>query len=115
MAYTELGLYYDQQCLNDFTNQEPEWMQYVTDHYQYLRDTASVHQIQPTDMNTYKYRLGDYLIDKGFDKHTEWIIMLINQINSPMEFINREQMLIPSNKILSEMRGQFDTYMANKN
>jgi len=110
--YSILGLYLEKYCLDNYTNQDPLWVKFITDHYQYLRNGATELFISPEDMHTYRYRLEDYLEDKKYDKKFSWIIMLINQISSNKSFTNLSKLLIPNTNVLHQLRAQYDTHRA---
>ena len=112
MAQSILSLFYSNYCLTKYSNDNPWWVNFVTDHYQLLRDEASIINIEPEDMETYRFRLADFLGEKNYDRHTTWVVLLINQLRSEKEFSNVSSLRIPNHTTLVKLRAQYDTYHA---
>lgn len=109
-----LTIYLRNMCVTDIDNSDIEWVQYVTDHYRELQASAVTVEVLPTDMELYRFRLSDWLSDRGYAKRLAWIVMLLNNIKSDREFVGFQQLRIPDSSQISQLRAQFNTFIAAK-
>lgn len=88
---------------------EPIYRQKLVPYLDYLRkhsETLKVPVLQ-ADARPFYYNLNGYLLSQGYDPLLHWIIMLMSDIESPMDFDERvKYILVPSISIISEIETQ---------
>ena len=109
-----LTIYLRNMCVTDIDNSDVEWVQFVTDHYRELQASATTVEVSLTDMELYRFRLSDWLSDRGYTKRLAWIVMLLNNIKSDQEFVGFQQLRIPDANYISQLRAQYNTFSAAK-
>lgn len=99
---------------SNFDTLDPEWVQFVRDHYFYLRKNSTEFTITPGDNQRFAYRLRSFVSEQGGQIDMDWIICLINQLPSTMEFINRTAIKIPSYNSIQRLRQLYVNVQAKK-
>lgn len=105
--------YYE--LITAFDNSDPNWVQFVRDHMTIIRTQHSGKMfIDAVTMNTFRYRLEDYLENNKIPQSFAWFILEINQLNSNMEFHDIEYLLMPDYGYLSKLYELYNSTEANK-
>lgn len=95
--------------LDQYANTDPEWVQYVHDHYTAIKARSGTVVFSMHDTSTMHYRLTDLLKTNNISSSITWIILLINQIGSENAFVDIEQLQIPDLTHLAQLRERFNT------
>jgi hypothetical protein len=82
--------------LDKLSNLDKDWVTFVTDHKNFVIENSNVMYMDDADRDRYKYKLDHYLNDKGCDKSIIWIAVLINDLASYEDFINKPIIYIPN-------------------
>lgn len=105
---------YEEQ-VDQYCSEDQNWVQFVRDHFHYLRNTAQEILLDVYRHNTMKYRLEDFLEDQlKMSKSTAWIVLMINQLNSNVDFRELNSILIPDMRVIDYLRTTYDTVVANQ-
>lgn len=90
--------------------EDPDWVQFVSDHKSWLIANSEVKQFTAYDLGRYKYRPREFAIDKaGYDLGAYWIILFVNDIRSPDEFNESiTQLRIPRSDIIIQLRKLYE-------
>lgn len=105
---------YEEQ-VDDYCSEDQNWVQFVRDHLLYLRSTAQEIQLDVYRHNTMRYRLEDFLEDQmKMMRSTAWIVLLINQMNSNVDFREMKSILIPDMRVIDWLRTTYDTVVSNQ-
>lgn len=91
----------------DLSNNDADWVEYIRDHYTTIVNTGGWIALDKFKHNTMKYRLEDFLQEEGMDTSIAWIILLINQLGSNINFINLTKLLLPDMKVIRRLREQY--------
>lgn len=97
----------------DLSNADEDWVHYVKDHYKLIVASGGWLSLDKFRHNTMKYRLEDFLKDESIDPSISWIILMINQLGSNVDFANLERLLIPDLKFIQHLREQYVSLRAN--
>lgn len=100
-----------------FSIQDQAWFQFVDDHKDVLRDTASMrdHQVISSEiMVQYQYDLEGYLRlpDVKSTPEIAWIVRLINGLKSNRDFVGVTELIVPS---ISFIETWYSKYQSSKN
>ena len=99
---------------NEFDSSNHEWRQYILDYRTDIINNSMLYEIDINDMNTYKYRLRDYLEKLKLNKSLDWIVLYINQLFVTERFVNLESILIPNSGFITQLKSQFITNKVNE-
>lgn len=106
-AYTEL--------ISNFDNSDPNWVQFLRDHFSIIKaEYTGKFFIDEITMNTYQYRMEDFLENNKIPQSFMWFILEINQMNSPMQFHDLDYLIMPSYDYLAKLHELFNSTEANK-
>lgn len=87
------------------------WVQFIQDHKNYLTSKSEVIVISKNIMNLYKYRPMDFLNYLKVQYDLCWIILYINNILDPMNFINKNFIYKPTTKTITDLKTKYNTYL----
>lgn len=96
-----------------FSNDNYEWVHFVKDHFNRLRQKAVFITMNPYKMHEVHYRLGDFLAEYNVPREVDWIVLMLNQLRSEKDFINLKWMFLPDMQDLQDLRETFDTVDAH--
>lgn len=100
--------------LGTYENADPAWEQFIRDHFTYLWEGAKIHKPTAAYMRPHEYNLKFYLKSISFDISAEWIVRLLNDITTDIDFINITEIRVPDMGIVKELYQTFKTNQANK-
>ena len=92
----------------DFGSEDKAWVRFIKDHKDYILNNSTVTALSVADMLHYKYSPALYLESKDIHKSATWIFMLINQFNSAIDFVDLDEVFLPANTILVELKGIYN-------
>ena len=98
-----------------YSNKDIDWVQYVSDHYQNLFDTAVSRAIEKAPHYWERYRLEDYLRDIGWDPNVAWIVLMLNQFGSRLDFQNLDHILLPDMGVVRTLWQGYQQYKSQVN
>ena len=101
------------QHYSKYSNDNYEWVHYIHDHYRRLMSRAVLVDIDPYRMNTYNYRLQDFLERCNVPKEADWLVLYINQLGSDKDFDQLRWLYLPDMADVELMRQEFDTQDAH--
>lgn len=99
----------------NYANDDLDWVRFVHDHYDVIFADCKVEPLEHHTHYWEKYRLVDYLREKGYDPNIAWIVMMVNQMESEMDFHDMESILIPQMVTLRGVWRSFLQYRAHVN
>lgn len=89
------------------TELKEDWVRFVKDHIEEIKARATIIDISPSLMNVVRYNLSRFLREQRIDTRHDWIVYLINEFNSDVDFIHRAQVLVPSPDHLESLAGLY--------
>ena len=95
---------------SDLAKNEEGWVQFIKDHFAYIRDNSPSVTITLGAMHRYRYRPEDFMREFGYDPNLTWIMLLINEIKTRVDFEGLSEVKVPSLDLITTLRGQYDTY-----
>ena len=98
---------------SSYSSEDIEWVQFVRDHYYYLKKRCAKVELNPFRHNAQRYRLTDFCLENNLARGTEWIVLLVNQLGSEKDFSNLTVMLLPDMESIKELRMLFDSVQSN--
>lgn len=100
---------------NRYNASDPNWRQYVIDHRQLILNNSTDIPVDPNLMNTYTYRIRDFLTKINTDPAIDWIVLYINQLFTNENFVDVKKLFIPSVSFIDKLYMQYQTNITNKN
>lgn len=86
-----------------------KWVQFIEDRFIQIRDRSEKQDISLETMARYQYRPEDYLLSLNKRPSLSWIMLLINQLPSRVDFFQLDSILIPSAEYIDEIKEVFDS------
>ena len=83
------------------------WFQFVQDHYNELKQSATLQTISPEIMYQYRYSLESYLRHINKNINIAWIVLILNGLDSNMDFVDVKSILIPTDSALSDLYNSY--------
>ena len=102
-----------QRYYTKFSNDNYEWVHFLHDHFKRIRLKATYIEINPYQMHEMHYRLNDFLAEYNIPQEADWIVLLINQLQSEKDFKNLTWIYLPDMTDIEELREEFDTVDAH--
>ena len=96
-----------------FSNDNIDWVKYVNDHYQQIFETAQSVEVDKSDTYWKFFRMEDFLRDYNCDPNIGWIVLMINQIPSTLDFKDIDNILIPDPDTLHSLRQSYMQYRSH--
>ena len=97
-------------CSNKYGPEDPEWVHFVRDHVDYIRSQSELKRYSTLDLRPYKYRPVELYTSSGGKPSATWIVLLINDIKSQMDFVETiGQLYIPPHKVIAQLRQQYES------
>lgn len=92
-----------------------EWVQYVKDHRALLLENASRVSIPPATMFTYRYRMRALLTHLKFKPELTWLVMWLNQLDTPADVVGLSELIIPSKEQVDDLSQDYASYQLKIN
>lgn len=92
-----------------YDNTDPDWVQFIYDHYTYLMENSQEMTIDPMTMSKYEYCPYSFVRDNCGDLGLTWIIMWINRLTQ-RTFTNLKTIRIV---VFSAIERLYETYSTN--
>ena len=70
------------------------WERFIRDHKNYLIKTGDIHTLSSEEKSRNKYKLRYLLRDIGVDPVLYWVVFIMNNIDSDIEFVNLSHLYI---------------------
>lgn len=87
-----------------YGNTDFKWVQFVRDHYLVIRDNyCARREIDSTEMYNYRFRMEEWLELNKIPQSAMWLILMLNQMKSPLEFDKLTHILIPDFSSLASL------------
>lgn len=99
---------------NRYNASDPNWRQYVLDHRKHILEKSTLIAVDPNLMNTYTYRIRDFLTKINTDASVDWIVLYINQLFVNDNFVDIAKLYIPDIGYIDKLYTQYQTNIANK-
>lgn len=100
--------------ISNYSNTNKDWIQFIFDHYDLIKENSTKTSISDEDMYIYQYRLEDYLSSISVDKNIAWIVLFINQLGNNRDFKELKTLLIPNTNYISKLYSQYQSNNVNK-
>jgi hypothetical protein len=89
---------------------DPDWIQFVQDHREYITTRSTLVEITPNEMVYYKYRIRKYLTYKGYNPGLEMAFRTINHLRNNNDFDEDiTKVYLPNSEVLNELRRSYKT------
>lgn len=106
---------YEQQ-IDQYCSEDQNWVQFIRDHFLYIRSTAQETNLDAYRHNTMKYRLEDFLVDQmNIPSSCAWIVLLINQLGTSVDFRELKSILIPDIRVIQRLADRYSTLKSQQN
>jgi len=93
-----------------FSNSDDDWVTFIMDHKEYIKNNSTPITITLEDKNKYKYMFKAFLRSKNFRQESFWIIAIINNLTDPdKEFTERNYLFIPSQDTITNLYRKYKT------
>lgn len=105
-----------QSTLNTVSDDQGPWRQFILDHLLYISIRSKTYLIEPDLMNLYRYDLKRFL--KNYMKLHEdiaWIVLLLNDLPNDFSFDTSRNLVIPTDRFITDLYRSFRTIAANAN
>lgn len=96
-----------------YSNDDIDLVKFMHDHYQEIFDTSEVVSLDKEDHYWKYYRLEDFLSERHSDPNIAWIVLMINQMSSNIDFKELESIRIPNSRTLEALRKTFLQYRSS--
>jgi len=103
------------ELITSYDCSDADWAQYVRDNLDTILASASWTELDPFTHNSMKYRLEDFLKDERLDPSIAWIVLIINQLGSNLDFIGLSRIKIPDIAVIRRLRSQYVSVRSNYN
>lgn len=101
---------------DQYCSEDQNWVQFVRDHFLYIRQTAQTIYLDVYRHNTMKYRLEDFLQDQlNMPKSCAWIVLMINQLGTNVDFRDLKSILVPDMRVIQWLTERYRTVSAQQN
>lgn len=92
------------------------WRQFVLDHLDYIQQRSQTFSIEPTLMNQYRYDLKRFL-KYHMNRHQDicWIVQLLNKLPNDFDFVDRSEIMVPTDSLITQLYFQYTTVTKNQN
>lgn len=100
----------------DLSPTDPAWVQFVSDHLDYIASQSERFTIEAALINRYKYNLRLFLKEnrqRNYD--IAWIVLLVNQIPSDLYFSEVCTIYIPTDQFMKSLYQKYQTVSKNIN
>lgn len=94
--------------ISQYSEVNPQWVQYVKDHRQYLLTTAYDQYMTKEDAWIYRYRPEEYLANLSYDTSITWLVLWLNQLTTET-FIGLNSFKLPEISTLRDMYSMFSS------
>jgi len=98
-----------------YSNDDADWVHYVRDNLHVIMATSEWMELDPFKHNSMKYRLEDFMLEERLSPSIAWILLLINQLGSNLDFIGLTRLRIPDITTIKELRSQYVSVRSNYN
>ena len=97
------------QRLDNLSNLDPNWKQFVIDHKKVISDEGSIVDITDEDRSKYKFKLDHFLRDKNSPVNIDWIVKLINDLDQYEDFTKLSNIIIPNHSSVVTLYRKYQT------
>lgn len=97
-----------------FNNESIEWFMFVLDHVDKLKSESKIVEISLENKNRFQNRFKAFLRFIDLDQRADWIVMLINNITDPNDFISRDYLYIFEENALTLLYRSYKTSETKK-
>lgn len=88
-----------------YQNTSLAWMQYLQDHYRYLKSAATWQSVTDEQMEMYRYRLRDFLLEVvRYETSLLWYVLWLNQWHAESDFEQVSGFWLPPVDIIRDLR-----------
>lgn len=90
--------------------QDPDWVQFVSDHKLYLREKSPSKTFTPLDLAPYKYRPDEFYSKNRGNINQTWIFLMVNDLRSPNDFNESiKRMWIVDPDVIVDLRKHYES------
>ena len=88
-----------------YQNTSHAWVQYLQDHYRYLKSAASWQPVTDEQMEMYRYRLRDFLVEQAkYEASLLWYVLWLNQWQTEGDFEQVSGFWLPPVELIRDLR-----------
>ena len=88
-----------------YQNTSLAWVQYLQDHYRYLKSAATWQPVTDEQMEMYRYRLRDFLLEVArYETSLLWYVLWLNQWHTESDFEQVSGFWLPPVDIIRDLR-----------
>ena len=93
-----------------YNDTSPDWLQFIQDHREYLREHSTYTEVTPNEMAYYQYRIRKYLVHKGYNTTYELVFRIINYLTRDSDFNSSvTAVYLPNGDTVTELRRLYQT------
>lgn len=101
---------------NNYFLSDDLWIQFLQDHREILKASATYYEITEELMVKYKYRVRDFVVEKLGSINYEQPFRVLNRLGSDLEFsISLIGVYIPNIQTIHTLRNQYNTFSKKYN
>ena len=87
-----------------YNDTSSDWLQFIQDHREYLRERSEYTEVTPNEMAYYQYRIRKYLAYKGYDPQYEKVFRIINNLFHDYDFNDTvTHVYFPDTSVIAEL------------
>lgn len=87
---------------------DAQWRHFLKDFRTKLIETGTYVYITAYDERVFRYRLKDYLLKISVPPDLSWIIIWLNNLETELNFVGVEKLVIPNYQEVARIRKLFD-------
>ena len=95
--------------LDNLNNTDTNWVIFVNDHINYIKENSSPVIITDADRDRYRYKFKHFLRENKCNRSIFWIATLINELTMYEDFVLKEYILIPNISYIKNLYRQYRT------
>lgn len=95
----------------DYAPTSKQWVQFIQDHINFLKEKSKKVILSVNTMNTYRYKPNAFLASQQVKYEIFWVVLLINRILNPVDFNNISIVYIPTANVIYDLKVKFNTFL----
>jgi hypothetical protein len=96
-----------------YNDTSSDWLQFIQDHREYLRERSEYTEVTPNEMAYYQYRIRKYLEHKSYGTMYELIFRIVNYLTRDSDFNSSiTGVYFPNTDDIIELRRLYQTVQA---
>lgn len=94
---------------------DDDWIHFLQDHRDLIKKTSKYLELDEQTMYRYRYRIRDFLTNKGYVLGAEQAFRVVNRLDSDLDFdLTLTGVWMPDDSFISELRRKYATNLAKQ-